>query len=48
MGCMKGGQGTKEQLLIDIMIVKDCEMRLTSLAVAWIDYRKTYDMVLEI
>ena len=27
------------------MIVKDCKMRLTSLAVAWIDYRKAYDMV---
>ena len=28
------------------MIVKDCKRRLTSLAVAWIDYRKAYDMVL--
>ena len=27
------------------MIVKDCKRRLTSLAVAWIDYRKAYNMV---
>ena len=27
------------------MIVKNCKKRLTSLAVAWIDYRKAYDMV---
>ena len=27
------------------MIVKHCKKRLTSLAVAWIDYRKAYDMV---
>ena len=27
------------------MIVKDCKRRLTSLTVAWIDYRKAYDMV---
>ena len=26
-------------------IVKDCKKRLTSLAVAWIEYRKPYDMV---
>ena len=44
-GCRKGSRGTKDQLLIDKMIVKDCKRRLTSMAVAWIDYRKTYDMV---
>ena len=27
------------------MIVKDCKGHLTSLEVAWIDYRKTYNMV---
>ena len=26
------------------MIVKDCKRRVTSLAVAWIDYRKDYDI----
>lgn len=44
-GCRKGSRGTKDQLLIDKMIVKNCKIRLTSLAVAWIDYRKAYDMV---
>ena len=44
-GCRKGSRGTKDQLLIDKMIVKNCKKRLTSLAVAWIDYRKAYDMV---
>ena len=44
-GCRKGCRGTKDQLLIDKMIVKDCKWGLTSLAVAWIDYRKAYDMV---
>ena len=42
--CMKGSRGAKDQLLIEKMIVKDCKRRLTSLAVAWIDYRKVYDM----
>ena len=44
-GCRKGSRGTKDQLLIDKMIVKNCRRRLTSLGVAWIDYRKAYDMV---
>ena len=44
-GSRKGSQGTKDQLLIDKIIVKNCKKRLTSLAVAWIDYRKAYDMV---
>ena len=44
-GCRKRIRGTKDQLLIDKMIVKDCKRRLISLAIAWIDYRKAYDMV---
>ena len=45
-GCRKGSLGTKDQLLIDDkMIVKDCKRRLTTLAVEWIDNRKSYDMV---
>ena len=43
--CMKGSRGTKDQLLIDRMIVKDCKRRLTSPAVAWIDCCKAYYMV---
>ena len=33
-GCRKGSRGTKDQLLIDKMIVKNCKRRLTSLGVA--------------
>ena len=44
-GCRKGIQGTEDQLIIDKMLVEDCKRRLTSLAVAWMDYRKAYDMV---
>ena len=36
-GCRKGSRGTKNQLLIDKMIVKNCKKRLTLLAVAWVD-----------
>ena len=43
--CRKRSRGTKDQLLIDKMMVKYCKRRLTPLAVAWIDYRKAYDMV---
>ena len=43
--CRKGSRGAKEHLLIDKMIVKDCKKWLASLAVAWIDYCKPYDMV---
>ena len=36
----KGRQGTKDQVLIAKMIVKDCTSRLTS-----INYNKAYNMV---
>lgn len=44
-GCGKGSRGAKEQLLIDKAVLKDCRTRKTNLAMAWIDYRKAYDMV---
>ena len=44
-GCKLESRGTKDQLLIDKMILKDCKRRHTNLAMAWIDYRKAYDMV---
>ena len=43
-GCRKGSRGTKDQLQLDKMIVKAGKRWLASLAVAWIDYRKAYDM----
>ena len=45
MGIKKRSRGTRDQLLVDQIKVKDCKRQLTSLAVAWIDYRKAYDLV---
>ena len=44
-GCRKGSRGTKDQLLVDKAILKNCRRRLTNLSMAWIDYKKAYDMV---
>ena len=38
--CRKGSRGTKDQLLIDKIIVKDCKRWLTSLAVVWLNIVK--------
>ena len=44
-GYRRGSRGTKDQLLIDKMVLKDCTKRHTNLSMAWIDYRKAYDLV---
>ena len=44
-GCKRKSRGTKDQLLIDKAILKDCKVRKTNLGMAWIDYRKAFDMV---
>ena len=44
-GCRKGSRGSKDQLLVDKAILKSCRRRLTNLSMAWIDYKKAYDMV---
>ena len=44
-GCRRGTRGTKDQLLIDKAILMDCKRRHTHMAMAWIDYKKAYDMV---
>ena len=44
-GCKRGSRGTKDQLLIDKTILKDCKKRHTNLSMVWIDYRKAYDLV---
>ena len=39
-------RGTKDQLLIDNwMVLGDCKRKHRNLAMAWVDYRKAYDMV---
>ena len=37
-GCRRKSRGTKDQLLIDKAILKDCRKRRTNLAMAWINY----------
>ena len=44
-GCRRGYRGTKDQLLIDKLIIKICKRRKTNLSMAWVDYKKAYDMV---
>ena len=44
-GCKRKSRGTKDQLLIDKAVLKDCKVRKTNLGMAWIDYRKAFDMV---
>ena len=44
-GCKRGSRGTKDQLLIDKTVLRDCKKRHTNLSLAWIDYKKAYDYV---
>ena len=44
-GCKRGSRGTKDQLLIDKTVLKDCKKRHTNLSMAWIDYGKVFDLV---
>ena len=43
--CRKGSRGTAELLYIDQHILNESKTRLKNLAMAWIDYKKAYDMV---
>ena len=44
-GCKRNSRGTKDQVLVDKAVLKDCKRRSANLAMAWIDYRKAYDMI---
>ena len=44
-GCRRQSRGTKDQLMIGKMVMKNCKKRMTNLSVAWIDYMEAYDMV---
>ena len=44
-GCKKESRMNKDQLLVDKTILHDCRKRYTNLGMAWIDYKKAYDMV---
>ena len=43
--CKKRSRGTKDQLLIDKTIIRNCRKRQIGLAMGWIDYKKAFDMV---
>ena len=44
-GCRRKSRGTKDQLLINKAIQNDCKRKHKNLAMAWVDYKKAYDMV---
>ncbi|CAK1600302.1 unnamed protein product [Parnassius mnemosyne] len=44
-GCRAGGCGTKEPLLIDVVIGKVVKRNRRNFFAAWIDYRKAFDSV---
>ena len=44
-GCGKGSRGTAELLYIDQHTRSESKSRRKNLAIAWIDYKKAYDMV---
>lgn len=44
-GCRRGSRGTKDHLLLDKMITKQAKAKKKDLSMAWIDYKKAFDMV---
>ena len=44
-GCRRNSRKTKDQLLVDKMVLTDCKKGHTYLGMAWIDYKKAYDMI---
>ena len=44
-GCRIKSRGTKGQLLIDKMVLRNCKRRMTGLGKTCIDYKKAFDMV---
>ena len=44
-GCRKGSRGTNDLLYFDRAVIKEVKFRNKNLAMAWIDYKKAYNMV---
>ena len=44
-GCRKGSRGTNDLLYIDRTVIKEIKSKNENLAMTWIDYKKTYQMV---
>ena len=45
-GCRECFRGTNDLLYIDRAVIKEVNSRNKNLAMAWIDHKKAYDMVL--
>ena len=43
--CRKGSRGTNDLVYVDRVVIKEVKSRNKNLAMAWIDYKKAYDMV---
>ena len=44
-GSKRKCQGTKDQLVMDRFILQNCRKRKANLSMAWVDYKKAYNMV---
>ena len=44
-GFRRKSRGTKDHFFIDKIILQDCKKGHKNLAMAWVDYRKAYDLV---
>ena len=44
-GCKRGSYGFKDQLLINRMLMENCQKSHRNLSMAWIDYRKAFDSI---
>ena len=44
-GCRKGSRGTNDLLYISSAVIKEVKSKSKNFAMAWIDYKKAYDMV---
>ena len=44
-GCRKGSRGTNDLIFINREVISEVKSRKNNLAMAWIDYKKAYDMV---
>ena len=44
-GCKRKSWGTKDQLLTDKLIIRNCKRRKAGLGMVWLDYKKAFDMI---
>ena len=44
-GCRKKTRRTNDQLYIDMKVMKDVKKIMKNVSMAWVDYKKAYDMV---